>query len=120
MLLLQVVLPLIVLGGLTAVIAGTVASLLVFQSSAPRPMMINGIGGVILAYLLVLFTPLGPFVQIQFNAVTVYPVWSVAAALVVAIAWRVGRSVSHPQPTAADREAERVRKAKERAARYRQ
>jgi hypothetical protein len=118
-LLIDLVLPLVVLGGLTVVIAGTVASLLVFRSMDARPMMINGIAGTALAYLLVAFTPLPTVAAIQFNAVTVYPVWSVALALLVAIGWRIGRTVSGPEPTPAEKEAERARRARVRAAKYR-
>jgi hypothetical protein len=118
--LLSFVLPLIVLGGLTVVIAGTIASLLVFRSMETRPMSVTGTAGVLLANPLVAFAPVPPIVRIQLNAVTVYPVWAIILAMVVAILWRVGAALAGPEPSPADKEAERVRKARARAARYRQ
>jgi hypothetical protein len=112
-------LPLLVLGGLTVVIAGTVASLLVLQSGAPRPMMINGLIGTILSYAIVAFAPVPPVAEIQVNAVVVYPVWATAGALAAAVAWRLLNVMVPPAPTPADRDAERVRRARERAERYR-
>jgi hypothetical protein len=112
-------LPLVVLGGLTVVIAGTVASILVLQSAAPRPMVINGLAGTILSYAIVAFTPVPPVAVIQVNAVAVYPVWATAAAVVAAVGWRLLRMVVPPVPTPAERDAERVRRARERAERYR-
>jgi hypothetical protein len=112
-------LPLVVLGGLTVVIAGTVASVLILQSAAPRPMVINGLVGTVLSYAVVAFAPVPPVAAIQVNAVAVYPVWATAAALVAALAWRLLRMVVPPAPTPAERDAELVRRARERAERYR-
>jgi hypothetical protein len=119
LLLLELVLPLIVLGGLTVVIAGTIASLLLFRSMETRPMLINGVAGTLLAYPISMLAPVPSIVAIQINAVVVYPVWSVAAALVVALTWKLGAALGRPAPSPAQREAERVRRARARAARYR-
>jgi hypothetical protein len=119
LLLLELVMPLFVLGGLTVVIAGTIASLLLFRSMETRPMLINGVAGTLLSYPICMLAPVPSIVAIQFNAVVVYPVWSVAAALVVALAWKLGAMLGHPTPSPAQREAERVQRARARAARYR-
>jgi hypothetical protein len=66
-----------------------------------------------------MLAPVPSIVAIQFNAVVVYPVWSVAAALVVALAWKLGAMLGHPTLSPAQREAERVQRARARAARYR-
>jgi hypothetical protein len=42
------IIPLAVLGALTVVIAGAVASVLVFQSMAERPVIITGVAGTLL------------------------------------------------------------------------
>lgn len=115
----NLLLPLLVLGGLTVVIAGTFASLLVFRSMETRPMVINGLAGTVLSYLLVWLTPLGAGVTIRLNAVAVYPVWAAALALVVAVLWRVALGVAPAPPTREEQEAQRARRARERAARYR-
>jgi hypothetical protein len=113
------IIPLAVLGGLTVVIAGAVASVLVLQSMAERPLIITGVAGTLLANPLVLLIPLPPVVEIQLNAVTVYPVWATAVAVVVAIIWKLARMAAGPEPSPAEREAELIRKARARAEQYR-
>jgi hypothetical protein len=119
LILFNLVLPLVVLGGLTVVIAGTIASLLLFRSMETRPMLVHGTAGTLLAYPLCMLGPVPPIAAIQLNAVVVYPVWSVAAALVVAAVWKLGMGLRRPAPSPAQVEAERARKARARAARYR-
>jgi hypothetical protein len=115
MYLLFVVFPWLVLGALTAVIAGTVASLLVFQSGGTRHMMINGGSGTLLSYLIVGLAPVPTLATIDVNGATVYPVWAIAGALMVALLWKIARSMTPPTPTRAEVEAERVRRARQRA-----
>lgn len=119
MFLVSTLLPLVVVGGLTAVIAGTAASAVVFRSLAPRPMLINGIAGTALAYPAVAFTPLPGLATLQVNAVVVYPIWSIAGALFVAVLWRLALAALPPEPSEAERDAERIRRARARAASYR-
>jgi hypothetical protein len=113
------IIPLAVLGGLTVILAGGVASVLVLQSIAERPVIITGVAGTLLANPLVVLIPLPPLVEIQLNAVTVYPVWATTLAVIVAIIWKLARMAAGPEPSPAEREAELIRKARARAEQYR-
>jgi hypothetical protein len=112
--------PLVVLGGLTVVVAGTVAAMLVLRSAAPRPMMITGVAGTLLSYpfLLAAHAYVPTVAEIGFNGVTVYPVWATVVAVVVALVWRLGRALIPAESSAVDMEAERIRRARERARKY--
>lgn len=116
--LLNLLLPLLLLGGLTAVIAGTLASAIVLQSFATRPMLITGSFGVVASYVLGAITPLPPVVSIQLNAVTVYPLWAGVGALIAAVAWRVARLVGPTPVSEKERNAELVRRPRARAAQH--
>jgi hypothetical protein len=113
------IIPLAVLGGLTVVLAGAVASVLVFQSVAERSVIITGVAGTLLANPVVLLSPLPPLVEIQLNAVIVYPVWATTLAVIVAFIWKLARVAAGPEPSPAELEAELIRKARARAEQYR-
>lgn len=94
---------------LIALAVGFIPALLIFRKASIGLSLSLGMAGVILAWALVVLTPLGPWVRVTLNGMPVYPAWAAILAFIAAVAVRALGFTFEPRVETEEEQFRRIR-----------